>query len=169
MTIESQAAEPHPHGRGELLRVLGVGFGIAVVVGGVVGQGIMRTPGIVAGALPSAWWILAAWLAGGLISFIDAFASVELGTSVPHAGGPYVFVRRAFGPLAGTVSGWCDWLNITVGIGYISVVFGEYAHRLGILPGLPVGAVAALLIAATWFINFLGTHTSGIAQNVGAR
>ncbi len=168
MTIEAKADRPAAAGRGELLRVLGVGFGIAVVVGGVVGQGIMRTPGIVAGALPSGLWILAAWLAGGLISFIDAFASVELGSSLPHAGGPYVFVRRAFGPLAGTVSGWCDWLNITVGVGYIAVVFGEYAHKLGILPALPVGAVAALLIAATWFVNFLGTRTSGVAQNVGS-
>jgi APA family basic amino acid/polyamine antiporter len=168
MAIEVQVEKLAAAPRGELLRVLGVGFGIAVVVGGVVGQGIMRTPGIVAGALPSAMWILAAWLAGGLISFIDAFASVELGSSLPHAGGPYVFVRRAFGPLAGTVSGWCDWLNITVGVGYIAVVFGEYAHKLGILPGLPVGAVAVLLIAATWFINFLGTHTSGMAQNVGS-
>jgi basic amino acid/polyamine antiporter, APA family len=168
MAIEVQVHRVAEAGRGELLRVLGVGFGIAVVVGGVVGQGIMRTPGIVAGALPSPLWILAAWLAGGLISFIDAFASVELGSSLPHAGGPYVFVRRTFGPLAGTVSGWCDWLNITVGVGYIAVVFGEYAHKLGILPGVPVGAVASLLIAATWFINFLGTHTSGMAQNVGS-
>ena len=168
MTIEAKAALPHLAARGELLRVLGVGFGIAVVVGGVVGQGIMRTPGIVAGALPSPFWILAAWLVGGLICFIDAFALVELGASVPHAGGPYVFVRRAFGPLAGTMIGWCDWLNITVGVGFISVVFGEYLHKLGLLPGLPVGALAVLLIAATWFINSLGTRTSGVAQNIGS-
>ncbi|MFI4966268.1 MAG: APC family permease [Caulobacterales bacterium] len=168
MTIEAQADRLPAEGRGDLLRVLGVGFGIAVVVGGVVGQGIMRTPGIVAGALPSPVWILAAWLAGGVISFIDAFASVELGSSVPRAGGPYAFVGRAFGPLAGTMTGWCDWLNVTVGVGFIAVVFGEYAHRLGILPGAPTGAVAALLIAATWFVNFLGTRTSGVAQNAGS-
>jgi APA family basic amino acid/polyamine antiporter len=168
MAIEAQPIGLVHPGRGELLRVLGVGFGIAVVVGGVVGQGIMRTPGIVAGALPSPTWILAAWLAGGLFSFVDAFASVELGSSVPHAGGPYAFVGRAFGPLAGTVTGWCDWLNVTVGVGFITVVFAEYMHRLGFLTGVSTGTLAVLLIAACWFINFLGTRTSGLAQHLGS-
>ena len=129
MTIETRTDGRAGPGRGELLRVLGVGFGIAVVVGGVVGQGIMRTPGIVAGALPSPPWILAAWLAGGLTSFIDAFASVELGASVPHAGGPYAFVERAFGSLAGSMTGWCDWLNAVVAVGFLGVVFAEYTHQ----------------------------------------
>src|SRR5205814_1417529 len=81
MTIETPAAEPHLHGRGELLRVLGVGFGIAVVVGGVVGQGIMRTPGIVAGALTSG-------VAQNVGSALKAFALliiVGLCFAAPHA------------------------------------------------------------------------------------
>ena len=91
--------------RGDLLRVLGLGFGIAVVVGGVVGQGIMRTPGIVAGALHDPIWILAAWAVVGLFSLVDAFALIELGASVPRAGGPYAFVERAFGEMAGAGGG----------------------------------------------------------------
>jgi APA family basic amino acid/polyamine antiporter len=153
---------------GDLLRVLGVGFGIAVVVGGVVGQGIMRAPGIVAGALPSPAWILLAWLAGGAISLVDAFSLVELGSSVPRAGGPYAFVTRAFGPIAGTITGWSDWLNGVVGVGFMGVVFAEYTHRLGLLAEFPIGAVAALLIALTWLINALGTQASGRSQHVGS-
>ena len=60
----------HERAAGELLRILGIGFGLAVVVGGVVGQGIMRTPGIVAGAMPNEAWNLAAWTLGGLIILV---------------------------------------------------------------------------------------------------
>jgi APA family basic amino acid/polyamine antiporter len=163
--VESPPSRP---AAGDLLRVLGVGFGIAVVVGGVVGQGIMRAPGIVAGALPSPAWILLAWLAGGAISLVDAFSLVELGSSVPRAGGPYAFVTRAFGPIAGTITGWSDWLNGVVGVGFMGVVFAEYTHRLGLLARFPIGAVAALLIALTWLINALGTQASGRSQHVGS-
>src|SRR5689334_20872196 len=72
-------ASKHEGAAGELLRILGIGFGLAVVVGGVVGQGIMRTPGIVAGAMPSEAWNLAAWTLGGLIILADACGTVELG------------------------------------------------------------------------------------------
>lgn len=152
---------------GELLRILGIGFGLAVVVGGVVGQGIMRTPGIVAGALPSGALILGFWMLGGVIILIDACATVELGTSIPCAGGPYVFVRRAFGPFAGTMMGWADWLNLIIAIAYVSVVFGEYAQRLGLATALPPGALAVGLIAGIVAVNWAGTRICGASQVVG--
>jgi APA family basic amino acid/polyamine antiporter len=153
---------------GELLRILGIGFGLAVVVGGVVGQGIMRTPGIVAGALPNEAWILGVWVLGGLIILIDACATVELGASLPRAGGPYVFAHRAFGPFAGTMLGWADWLNYTLAISFVSVVFAEYAQRLGLATALPLGSLAVLLIAAVAMINWVGTRTSGASQVAGS-
>jgi APA family basic amino acid/polyamine antiporter len=152
----------------ELLRVLGVVFGLAVVVGGVVGQGIMRTPGIVAGALPSPMLIMGVWILGGAIILIDACATVELGASMPRSGGPYVFAERAFGPVWGTMLGWADWLNWTIALSYISVVFGEYAQRLGFGAGLPTGALAVLLIACVGAINWTGTKTSGASQVIGS-
>src|SRR5215218_2900723 len=91
---------------GHLLRILGLAFGLAVVVGGVVGQGILRTPGIVAGAIPDPTWILALWAAGGIIILIDACSLVELGASIPKEGGPYALARRAYGRVPGTVMGW---------------------------------------------------------------
>lgn len=108
MAVATQVQGRRHGPRGELLRVLGLGFGIAVVVGGVVGQGILRTPGIVAGALHVPAWILAAWVVVGLFTLIDAFAVVELGASVPRAGGPYAFVERAFGRTPGAVVGWAS-------------------------------------------------------------
>ena len=155
-------------GKGDLLRILGIGFGVAVVVGGAVGQGIMRAPGLVAGALPSAVWIMAAWLVGGLMCFVDAFATVELAASVPRAGGPYAFVARAFGPFAGTIIGWSDWFNFVVSSGFMGVVFAEYVHRLGFIETVPIGVLAVSLIAVTWALNALGTRTSSMSQNVGS-
>src|SRR5678810_1054739 len=87
----------------KLLRVLGVIFGVAVVVGGMVGQGILRTPGIVASAVHSREAVLLLWIVGAGLVAISAFAYVELGTAIPGADGPYDFVRRAAGSPADRV------------------------------------------------------------------
>ncbi len=168
MAVQAEIGRPAATGRGELLRILGVGFGVAVVIGGALGQGILRTPGIVAGALPSPLWIIGAWLIGGLMCFVDAFSTAELASSAPHAGGPYAFVRRAFGPVAGTITGWSDWFNYVFAVGFLGVVFGEYVHRLGYLTPIPTGMLAVGLIAVTWALNALGTRTSGLSQNLGS-
>src|SRR5688500_5246560 len=108
--------------RGSLLRILGITFGIAVVVGGMVGQGILRTPGIIAGAVHSPELILALWAMGALLAGLSAFAYVELATAIPCAGGPYDFVRRAFGPLAGVVTGWGAWLILITLQAFLGIV-----------------------------------------------
>jgi basic amino acid/polyamine antiporter, APA family len=168
MTVDGQiAGRPHIF-QTDLLRVLGLGFGIAVVVGGVVGQGIMRTPGIVAGALHDPVWILSAWAIVGLFSLIDAFALIELGASVPRAGGPYAFVGRAFGHVPGAVIGWSDWLNQIFGLAFMSVAFAEFSQRFDVLNGAPTGALAVVLIFGCWLVNWLGTRTSGLSQNIGS-
>ena len=153
---------------GALLRVLGIGFGLAAVVGGVVGQGIMRTPGIVAGALPDNWMILSFWAIGGILALIDGFAIMELASSVPRAGGPYVWAARAFGPFVGTLLGWTDWTNGIVGIGFTAVVFAEYLQRLGYLTYYPLGLIAVALIAVLAAINWTGTRISGASQTIGS-
>ena len=105
--IKTTAAKQHA--TGELLRVLGLVFGIAAVVGGSVGQGIFRTPGIVAGAVPDPTLILLLWAAGATIAAISAIPYAELGAAVPRAGGPYVFVSRGLGRTAGITIGWCRY------------------------------------------------------------
>lgn len=151
---------------GHLLRVLGLAFGLAVVVGGVVGQGILRTPGIVANAVSDPFWIMALWTAGGLLLLIDACAMVELGSSMPKAGGPYVYARRAFGTAVGNVVGWADWLTTALVLSFISVVFGEYCHRLGIAADWPIGILSFALILACVALNWTGTKVSGAAQTM---
>jgi APA family basic amino acid/polyamine antiporter len=151
-----------------LLRILGIGFGLAVVLGGVIGQGILRTPGIVAGALGDYQLILLVWMLAGLLTMIDALSICELSASIPVSGGPYAFVKRAFGRLAGFVTGWTDWLAQTATASFIAVVFGECLARLGVhLTGSP-GTDGIVLILLLILFHFLGTRSSGVSQQIGS-
>jgi APA family basic amino acid/polyamine antiporter len=150
-----------------LLRVLGLAFGIAVVVGGAIGQGIMRTPGIVASVVPDAWLILALWAGGGALALIDGLVVMELGAALPCSGGPYAFARRAFGNLAGIMLGWSDWLQGMFSCAFMAVVFGEYLQRLGIMTDWPRGLLSATLLAVLWAIHLGGTRIGGASQIVG--
>lgn len=151
---------------GHLLRVLGLAFGLAVVVGGTVGQGIFRTPGIVAAHAHSPSLMLGLWALGGALVAIDACAMVELSAAVRQAGGPYVYIGRAFGRVARSVAGWADYLVWTMALAFISVVFSEYIHELGALRGVPGGVLAAGLIVACWALNLGGTRSSGATQTL---
>src|SRR6185436_4999792 len=97
------AGAPSP--TGHLRRVLGLGFGLAVIVGSTIGIGILRTPGLVAKELHTPAWILMAWIAGGLYTLLGSICLTELGTAIPQAGGYYVYARRAFGDMVGFAVG----------------------------------------------------------------
>ena len=155
-------------GRGHLLRVLGVAFGIAVVVGGTVGQGILRTPGIVAEHAGAPAVIVGLWVFGAVIAYIDSMSTVELAASIRQTGGPFTFARRAFGSLPGLAIGICDWLGNLGGIAFIAVVFAEYLHRLGIATTVPLGALAAGIVVITGSVQLLGTKVGGRTQEVGS-
>ena len=137
-----------------LQRILGLGFGLAVIVGSTIGVGILRTPGLVAGQLGSPSAILLAWIAGGLYTLLGAICLTELGTMMPVAGGYYVYARRAFGTTMGFAVGWTDWLTYCAVLGYISIGLGEFAAVLvpGIAPFVKPIAVTALLafVALQW-------------------
>ena len=148
--------------RGQLLRILGLGFGIAAVIGGMVGQGILRTPGIVAAGAGSGWLMVSLWLVGGLIVALSALAYVELGCAMPRAGGCYEYASRAFGPLVGGITGLSDWLNLVVAMAMFPVVIGEFSARLGIGPWGP--AIPMLVLFLVWAINWSGTRVSGTSQ-----
>src|SRR3954451_21237852 len=101
--------QPAPS-RGSLLRILGVGFGLAVIVGNTIGAGILRTPGEIAKYLPGTWIFLAVWVIGGLYALLGSFSMAELGAMMPRSGGYYVFARRAFGEYPAFIIGWTDFL-----------------------------------------------------------
>src|SRR5688572_32710703 len=112
MSFAAPAADPaasaSPAPRRGLLRVLGVTFGLAVIVGNTIGAGILRTPGQVAAQLPNTGLYLAVWVAGGVYALLGAVSLAELGTIVPRSGGLYVFARHALGRYAGFFVGWND-------------------------------------------------------------
>ncbi len=149
---------------GKLLRIFGVVFGVAAVVGGMVGQGILRTPGIVAGAVYSWELIIALWLGGAVLVAVSAFAYVELGSAIPRAGGPYDYVRRTFGSLAGVVTGWAAWLVLVTVAAFLSIVVAEFLHRLGILQEVSPSILAVAVLIIFWAVNWTGTRIAGDSQ-----
>ena len=149
---------------GKLLRILGVGFGLAAVVGSMVGQGILRTPGLVAGAVHTPWLMTACWVLGGVIAAISAFAYIELGAAIPSAGGPYDYAERAFGRVAGAIAGWTLFLAMIVSTAGTNYVIGEFVVRLGVLPGLTPAAPALMALALFFVLNLAGTRVSGESQ-----
>ena len=132
--------------KGRLLNILGVGFGLAGAVGGTIGAGILRTPGLVAAQLPSAELVLAAWLAGGLYALLGAVCIAELAAALPKAGGWYVYAERAFGKRVGFLVGWTDWLAHCIGLAWVATTVGEYGQAL--LPAaIPQGPYTARILA----------------------
>lgn len=109
---------------GHLLRILGVGFGLAVGVGNTIGTGILRTPGEVAGYLGNGWLIFVVWLLGGIYALLCSSSVTELGCMLPQAGGWYVYSRQAFGEKVGFVVGCCDFTVQSVANAYLAVAFG---------------------------------------------
>ncbi|MGI9169491.1 MAG: APC family permease, partial [Caulobacteraceae bacterium] len=163
MSEEHAAAAPPG-----LLRVLGLVFGLAVVVGGMVGSGIMRAPGVVALGLTSPILMLLAWAAGGAVALLSAMPLVEAGASIPRAGGAYPIAERAFGPTVGFFTGWINWLQYVASNAFIAVVFGEYVHRLGYGAHISTSVLAVGLLLAVAAVNGMGTRISGASQSVAS-
>jgi len=149
---------------GGLRRVLGLGFGLAVIVGSTLGIGILRTPGLVAGQLPSPTAVLLVWIVGGLYTLVGAVCFAELGTMLPKEGGYYVYARHAFGDTIGFAVGWTDWLAYCCVLGYVSIGFAEFVRIL--LPSLapPVTAVAVTVLVGLVALQWAGVQVSSRFQ-----
>ena len=111
MASLAEAPSPAVRTRGRLLQVLGIAFGLAVILGNTIGVGILRTPGEIAARLPTPGLFLGAWVVGGLYALLGAISLAELGAMLPRSGGQYVFVRRALGEYPGFIVGWSDWIS----------------------------------------------------------
>jgi APA family basic amino acid/polyamine antiporter len=164
----SAPARPAVAPQGKLLRILGVSFGIAVVIGGTIAAGILRNPGKVAAELGSPQLILAVWLLGGVYAFLGALSVTELGTMLPRAGGYYVYARRALGDYAGFTVGWSDWLSGCTSLAYMAVLVGEFAAALA--PALQGSvrnvALATLLLFAV--VHGMGLRLSSRVQELAS-
>ena len=154
-----------PVSRGQLLAVLGVGFGLAVTIGNTIGAGILRTPGAIASQIPTFWPYMAIWVAGALYALLGANALAELATLVPRSGGQYVFVRHGLGDYAGFVVGWSDWISTCGTTAAVAIVVGEYSVSL--FPQARTAQVVALVVVAVFtLIQWLGVRSGGAVQNL---
>jgi len=152
--------------QGHLLRVLGVGFGLAVIIGNTIGAGIFSTPGTIAEQLPATGPFLLVWLAGGLYAFLGAISLAELGTMLPRSGGQYVFSRYALGEYAGFIVGWSDWISSCGSTAAVSLLIGTFAVAL--MPALDghAGTVAAAVAMIFAFLQWRGIVWGSNIQNV---
>jgi APA family basic amino acid/polyamine antiporter len=170
--------------RPELSRDLGVSHASAVVVGTIIGSGIFLVPAEMMQAVGSAKLVYLAWLVGGLLSFFGALTYAELGAMKPQAGGEYVYVRDAYGPLGGFLYAW-TWFVIakpasvaTIATGLVRILgtfsifsfFSEnifaaniLSHVFAVTWGQLVAIAAAILISV---LNYLGVKKAGEFQLV---
>ena len=167
MSEQGSAAEPSaPATRrgGHLLNVLGVAFGLAVLVGNTIGMGILRTPGEIAAHLPSAAAFLLVWAAGAVYALLGALCVSELAAMRPRSGGLYTFVHHALGGYAGFVSGWTDWIATCGSAAAVAMVIAEYlGPLLPALAGWQTSVAAALLVAFT-LLHWRGVRMGDLAQ-----
>ncbi len=165
--------------RRELSRDLGVSHASAVVVGTIIGSGIFLVPQEMMRAVGSAKLVYLAWVVGGLLSFFGALTYAELGAMKPQAGGEYVYVRDAYGPLAGFLYAW-TWFVIakpasiaTVVVGLVRIlgtfsIFSFFSANVISVPfavtwGQVIAIAAAILIS---ILNYLGVKKAGEFQLV---
>ncbi|MBK6728770.1 MAG: APC family permease [Xanthomonadales bacterium] len=149
---------------GRLLSVLGVAFGLAVLVGNTIGMGILRTPGEIAAHLPSAAAFLLVWVAGAVYALLGALCVSELGAMRPRSGGLYTFVHHALGGYPGFVSGWTDWIATCGSAAAVAMVIAEYLGPL--VPALAdwQTTVAAVLLVAFTLLHWRGVRMGDLAQ-----
>ena len=145
--------------RGELLRVLGLSFGVAVALGEMVGSGILRAPSLVAQEIGAVGLILSLWLAGAIHAGLQANVLAELGAMLPRVGGQYVFVRRALGEVPGLVVGWAMWSAHVAGIAASSIAFADF-----LLPIVPQAAGHGAQLAVGLQLALYGANILGLRE-----
>ena len=148
-------------------RTLGLFSGTMAVVGGIIGSGIFINPAIVAQRVGSADLTLGVWILGGLVALIGAFCFGELGQRRPQAGGSYVYIREALGPLPAFLYAWALLLVIATGaIAAVAYTFASYLlPLLGLGPRF-INLFAAGAILLFTAVNYVGIKPGAITTNV---
>ena len=169
---------------------LGVFTTMMIVIGGVIGSGIFRKSGVMAGGLGSPGLLLAVWVLAGIITMFGALANAEISSFIPETGGQYVYFERMYGRFVAYLYGWAVFAVIQTGsIAALAYVFAEYSTQFVALPELSaatsawsfhvpfigdiaplrefgVKMVAALVIVVLTVANYLGVRFGGIVQNI---
>ena len=164
-----------------LVRAIGLGSAILLVVGNTIGSGIFLTTGVMADAVPSTSLLLLAWALGGVLAITGGLTYSEMGAMYPRSGGVYVFLREAYGSLPAFLYGWVALLVVVSGgLAAVAVGFAEYlsyffpslgTSRVVLATSSPAFAisagqlVAAASIVVLGAINYVGVR-SGNFTNV---
>jgi basic amino acid/polyamine antiporter, APA family len=167
-----------------LPRVLGPFDAVAIVVGSIIGSGIFLKVSNIDNQVPAFGAIMAVWILGGLAALCGSLSLAELAAMLPHAGGPYVYLREAYGRLTAFLWGWAEFSIIRTGsLGSLAcgtvIYFNKFLESLeynGLVPAfladwvpLPHVAQATVTILAvlslTW-INYIGTRSAARTQNI---
>jgi basic amino acid/polyamine antiporter, APA family len=160
----------------ELNRTLGLFDATTIVMGSMIGSGVFIVAADIARQVQSPGLLLLSWAVTALLTLVAALSYGELAAAMPHAGGQYVYLREAFGPLSGFLYGWTFFMVIQTGtIAAVAVAFAKFlgvflpwvsaSNRL--LPFLSTQQLVAiaLVIFLTW-VNTRGVRTGAAVQNV---
>lgn len=152
-----------------LRRLVGLGFGLAVAVGGTAGTGVLTSPGELARALGSPGPVLALWIFGGLYTLLAANTLAELAGRLPQAGGWYGYAEAAFGEFPAVAVAWADWTSSCVTGALVALLLGKYLVQL-----LPTGVpddprlLAAAAVLGLGAVQFRGLREGSRAQEITA-
>ncbi len=151
---------------GKLLKVLGVAFGLAVLIGNTIGMGILRTPGEVAAHVPSVPLFLGVWIVGALYALLGALTVSELAAMYPASGGQFPLVNRALGPYPGFVVGWTDWLSTCGSAAAVAIVLGEYTAPM--MPAFMANqsTIASIVVIVFALLQWRGIRIGDRTQQV---
>ncbi len=156
-----------PVSSGELKRDLGLFDAVMINAGTMIGSGIFIVPGAIAAGFLASGPSILVWIVGGLVSICGALCVAELGGAMPEAGGQFVYLQRACGPLAGFLYGWGAFLVInTASIAAVAVGFASYLGVFVPLSPWEIKLVAVLSIVLLTLLNCLGVKVGAVTQNV---
>ena len=167
-----------------LRRDLGLWSAAAIVVGTVIGSGIFLVPSKMIRDVGSPGMLFAVWIFGGVLSLFGALSYAELAAAMPEAGGEYVYLREAYGPVWGFIYGWTQmWVAKSGSIATLATAFFYYLTNFypkldGVLytialPIDPRGGpleirygqlLAMVVILALAVVNYLGVKFGGRVQ-----
>ena len=150
----------------QLPRKLGLVTGMAVVVGIIIGSGIFRVPSPIAEAAGNLTGITLVWVLGGIITLFGALAIAELAAMYPEAGGPYVYLREAYGRPLAFLFGWMWLLTTPISWAAQSLMFAEYLGFFMPIPTFAQHVLAAVLIVLVAAANIRSVRIGAAIQNL---
>ncbi|MGD8540168.1 MAG: amino acid permease, partial [Candidatus Aminicenantes bacterium] len=161
MAKKSSNTIENPQTHTQLSRDLGFWAALSIGVGTMIGAGIFVLPGIVASKAGPA--VLLSFLCCGILSVLIALCMTELATGMPYSGGGYLFIVRSFGPLIGSMMGWCLWLSLIFASAFYMIGFGYYLSDVFSAPPTLIALGMMLLLI---LLNYIGARETGGTQTV---